>query len=83
MNNKFFRGAVLTMTAVILALVLGIIVIRSWNDRKYIYAGSGDWQKLDLVLQQIEENYVDTVDTEAISEALIQKALQELDPHSV
>ena len=83
MNNKFFRGAVLAMTAVILALVLGIIVIRSWNDRKYIYAGSGDWQKLDLVLQQIEENYVDTVDKEAISEALIQKALQELDPHSV
>lgn len=76
---------------VILFLLLVVIVVlwaadtamRDNAGKRGVLQLSGEWQKLELVLEQIEENYVDTVDSKAISEALIIEALHELDPHSV
>ena len=41
-----------------------------------------EWSKLNLVLGSLDENYVDTVDHELVSEAAISAALAALDPHS-
>lgn len=41
------------------------------------------WQKLHLIMQQIEENYVDTINYKEITEKAIPVLLQSLDPHSV
>lgn len=43
----------------------------------------GRWRKLNLVLEQVEENYVDTIDLERMTDAAVIAALAELDPHSV
>lgn len=43
----------------------------------------GRWRKLNLVLEQVEENYVDTIDLERMTDAAVVAALAELDPHSV
>ena len=39
--------------------------------------------KIEALLQVIEQQYVDTVDIEAIVEQTLPKVLSELDPHSV
>ena len=52
------------------------------NNRK-LKAEYQDWRKLNLILQSIEENYVDTVDFEKVSDAAVSAALSALDPHSV
>jgi len=54
----------------------------SQNNRR-LKAEYQDWRKLNLVLQSLEENYVDTVDVKKVSDAAIQAALSALDPHSV
>lgn len=42
-----------------------------------------NWRKLNLVLQCIDENYVDTIDRKAATEAAITATLETLDPHSI
>jgi len=44
---------------------------------------SGDWSKLLLVLDQIQQNYVDTIDQAKITEEILPLILSKLDPHSV
>ena len=42
-----------------------------------------DWRKLNLILNQIELNYVDTIDRAKLTDAAVQAVLSQLDPHSV
>lgn len=69
----------------IILIMVGSIVTKWVDYRRYRPVGelSGNWSKVSLVLQQIEKNYVDTIDYEGISEKLIPLILKELDPHSV
>lgn len=83
MDRKTFKTLFLVLLAVIIALIISIAVLHSNSRVMSAYSAYGKWQKLELVLQQIEENYVDTVDCASISEVLIADALRELDPHSV
>ena len=41
------------------------------------------WDKLMLIMNQIEQNYVDTIDYKSITESAIPLILENLDPHSV
>lgn len=41
------------------------------------------WRKLNLILQEVEKNYVDTIDKKGLTDAAVKAALAELDPHSV
>lgn len=42
-----------------------------------------DWKKVDLILQSIDKNYVDTVDRKKVTDAIAEAALAALDPHSM
>ena len=42
-----------------------------------------DWKKLNVILDVVEENYVDSVRVGDITDAAVVAALSELDPHSV
>lgn len=69
----------------IILIMLGSIITKC-ADRKrghYLVADQHNWDKVSLVLQQIERNYVDEIDYDAISEKIIPEILKELDPHSV
>lgn len=53
-----------------------------WNLKKF----DGDynrWRKLNLILQEVQKNYVDTIDMASMTDAAVVAALAELDPHSV
>ena len=78
-------------TRQILQIVLGIVIgalvtltIYKYQERKHLVdTRYGKWAKLNLVLDLLEKNYVDTLDKNGLSEATITAALASLDPHSV
>lgn len=53
------------------------------QNRQRLRAEYQDWRKLNLVLQCVEKNYVDTIDREKVTDAAITAALAALDPHTV
>ena len=64
--------------------VLGTLTFNAYTQKRNgLKVRNRDWSKLELVMDQISRNYVDTIDTEAVSEAAIVAALAKLDPHSV
>lgn len=44
---------------------------------------SSSWAKLMLVLESVDKDYVDEIDYEKVSEELLPKIMEKLDPHSV
>lgn len=82
--NKSHRVLIYVLTIILVAVVVSFINMRYMRPaimlNPYV---SGDWGKLNLVLEKIDANYVDTIDHKTVSEELIKKALSELDPHSI
>ena len=71
----------------ILGILVGALSVATYNtylQKKRLYkAQYGEWRKLNLILDQVDRNYVDTVDNKKVTDAAIVAALAELDPHSV
>ncbi len=77
-NNMFW----VALLGVILGVLVSMTVFRMVGDRKF----DGDynrWRKLNLILQEVEKNYVDTIDMAGMTDAAVVAALEKLDPHSV
>lgn len=72
--------AVLGVAVGVMATVAVQKFERNRNILKTEYA---DWRKLNLVLQTMDRNYVDTVDRKVVTDAAVAAALSALDPHSV
>ena len=72
---------------VVLGVVIGVLVTLSvvrYRDAKHlINTRYKDWGKLNLVLDIIEKNYVDTLNRKGMTDAAVTAALSSLDPHSV
>lgn len=63
---------------------LAVLAYDTYSQKKnLIRVQYGDWCKLNLILDQIDRNYVDTINVNDVTEAAITAALAELDPHSV
>ena len=63
---------------------LAVLAYDSYSQKKnLIRVQYGDWRKLNLILDQIDRNYVDSINVNDVTEAAITAALAELDPHSV
>lgn len=71
-----------------IALVLMAVAITNITTRKrpvvdVSSSAYGDWAKLRLVLNQIQQHYVDSIDQAKITEEILPLILSKLDPHSV
>lgn len=74
-----------------LAAVLGIVIGILGTVLFFITTGrsfrqgrdTSQWRKLNLVLQEVQRSYVDTVDVKKVTDAAIEASLAALDPHSV
>ena len=71
------------LLGVLLGALLTLTVVRYRESRRILNARYGDWRKLNLILDEIGKNYVDTLDQEGMTDAAIAGALAKLDPHSV
>ena len=82
MNMKNKINILTAVLGVILGVVLTLSFSKIWEKKKF----DGDynrWRKLNLILQEVQKNYVDTIDMEKMTDAAVVAALSELDPHSV
>lgn len=70
-------------TALFTILVIVASASSSAGRRKNTYQPGNRWGKLTLIMDQIEKNYVDTVDFRKMVETAIPALLHSLDPHSV
>lgn len=73
-------SAVLGIVIGILGTVLFFSVTRPNHKLNGDYSG---WRKLNLILEQVQENYVDTVDVKKVTDAAVVASLASLDPHSI
>ena len=76
-----------TLVTALLGIVLGVlatlVVVRYTDSRKKFDGDYNRWRKLNLILQEVERNYVDTIDMKAMTDAAVVAALSKLDPHTV
>lgn len=82
MSNKDISSVWVALLGVILGAMLVITYNTASSKHKLIKTTYGDWRKLNLVLQKVDEMYVDTVDHKSVTDAAITAALSKLDPHS-
>ena len=85
MSDK--KQTLLRIAEILLGVLMGVIitltVVRYRENRNIMRAKYANWQKLNLILDQIERNYVDTIDMPGMTDAAIVGALAQLDPHSI
>jgi carboxyl-terminal processing protease len=71
---------------IIIIFLLGALSFKLFSEfraSKELKLTAGKWDKLLLVLSQVDGNYVDTVNYSKVTEDAIPYVLQKLDPHSV
>ena len=71
------------LLGVLLGVVLTLTVVRYREKNRILNAKYVEWRKLNLILDEIEKNYVDTIDQAGVTDAAIAGALAKLDPHSM
>ena len=75
---------ILLIILIILAAAVLVSDFSLWRKRTVNIAGAGNgWAKLELILQQVEANYVDSLDKKKITEDILPGIMAKLDPHSV
>lgn len=84
-ENKFFNVLRPMLWVLTIALALGIVLrsLPSRRSRVDLSAVDSNWAKLMLVLENVDENYVDEIDHGKLTEDLLPELMHELDPHSV
>ncbi|MCK9305060.1 MAG: S41 family peptidase, partial [Bacteroidales bacterium] len=83
-RDRIKSAPVLYIVIAVLLIVLIFRVLTNVSDRrKEMAVKAGEWDKLMLVLSQIDANYVDPVDRREITEQIIPVLLEKLDPHSL
>jgi carboxyl-terminal processing protease len=86
MNNRTRKIIIWMPVLLALAIIFGIFLGAKLENRLKFSARSmsqNNPNKVGLILNLIEGNYVDTVDSKKIVEAAIPEILKQLDPHTV
>ena len=76
-------GIVNAILGVVVGVLLTLTVGSVLKLGRKVKADYTDWRKLNLILQEVNANYVDTVDVEKVTDAAVVAALASLDPHSI
>lgn len=89
---KTSKENIINIILAVVLVIMGVAVAMNISGRgkKVVKVASadvqnatGDWSKLTLVLDQIQQHYVDTIDQAKITEEILPLILSKLDPHSV
>jgi len=83
MKSSIKESIVIALLGIAIGAISMTIIFKSVENRKFVRTETQSWRKLNLILQNIDENYVDTIDKKKVSEAAINAALAALDPHSI
>ncbi len=80
--KRFNTTLLIALLAVIIGVLLSSLYYGIIYPQKKFDGDYNKWRKLNLILQEVERNYVDTIDMKSMTDAAIQAALTTLDPHS-
>ena len=83
MSEKRISSVWVAVLGIVLGALLVLTVQKITENRRRLNAEYHDWRKLNLILQKVDEMYVDTVDHKSVTDAAVTAALSRLDPHSV
>ena len=78
-----YSSVLVALLGVLVGVLAVLTVQKAQENKRLLRTEYRDWRKLNLVLQSLDEHYVDTVDRKAVTDAAITAALGALDPHSV
>lgn len=81
--KKFDLNIIIALLGIVLGVLLTLVTSRILGLNKEFDGDYNRWRKLNLILQEVQNNYVDTIDMEGMTDAAVVAALAELDPHSV
>ena len=81
--KKFDINIVIALLGIVLGVLGTLVTVRILGLNKEFDGDYNRWRKLNLILQEVEKNYVDTIDMDAMTDAAVEAALAKLDPHSV
>ena len=70
------------LLGIVIGLLIALLVQTLGRRQRTMRVGAADWRKVELILQSIDDNYVDSVDRKKVTEAVAAAALSALDPHS-
>lgn len=73
----------IALLGVLLGVLLTLLCVKVAGFHKEFDGDYNRWRKLHLILQEVEKNYVDTINMESMTDAAVVAALAKLDPHSV
>lgn len=73
----------IALLGILLGVLATVTVNKGIDSRKKFDGDYNRWRKLNLILQEVEKNYVDTIRMKDMTDAAVIAALAELDPHSV
>lgn len=79
-NGNILLVAIL---GVVIGVLLSVTAGRFYSSNRKFDGDYNRWRKLNLILEQVQANYVDTIDMKKMTDAAVVAALSELDPHSV
>jgi len=80
---KKYSSVLIALLGVLVGALSVMTINKAGENRRLMRTELRDWRKLNLVLQTLDDNYVDTVNRKSVTDAAISAALSALDPHSV
>ena len=80
---KKSTAALLLLSGILIGAAIAIPAMRVTEKNRLLASKYEDWLKLSVIMQKIDEMYVDSVDHEKVTDAAVSAALGALDPHSV
>ncbi len=81
--KKFDNNIYTALLGVVVGVLVTMVSYKALEPKRKFDGDYNRWRKLNLILQEVGNNYVDTIDMEAMTDAAITAALSKLDPHSV
>ena len=82
MDRRDRNGIWIALLGIVIGMLITLILSLCLRQGRARTTYS-NWQKLNLILDEVQRNYVDTVDVKGMTDAAVVAALAKLDPHSV
>lgn len=81
--KRIDNNIITSLLGVLVGVLLTMTVYKALEPKRKFDGDYNRWRKLNLILQEVEKHYVDTINMEDMTDAAVVAALAELDPHSV
>ena len=81
--KRFDNNITVALLGVVLGVLVTMVSYKALEPKRKFDGDYNRWRKLNLILQEVGNNYVDTIDMAGMTDAAVQAALAELSGYSV